>query len=96
MWESSEFLFKVPSVPDWHLALCSRNADYYEKISDPLDLSTIEKQILIGYYKTVEAFDADMLKVFRNAEVFLTDLKHRFKNFVLKNYSGNFKIFTLF
>lgn len=78
MWESSEFLFKVPSIPDWHLALCSRNADYYEKISDPLDLSTIEKQILIGYYKTVEAFDADMLKVFRNAEVFLTDFKHRF------------------
>ena len=66
------------------LALCSRNADYYEKISDPLDLSTIEKQTLIGYYKTVEAFDADMLKVFRNAEVFFTDFKHRFKKFVLK------------
>ncbi|XP_023801493.1 histone-lysine N-methyltransferase ASH1L-like, partial [Cyanistes caeruleus] len=46
----------------------SRNADYYEKISDPLDLATIEKQILTGYYKTVEAFDGDMLKVFRNAE----------------------------
>lgn len=46
-----------------------RNADYYEKISDPLDLATIEKQILTGYYKTVEAFDGDMLKVFRNAEV---------------------------
>lgn len=48
---------------------CCRNADYYEKISDPLDLATIEKQILTGYYKTVEAFDGDMLKVFRNAEV---------------------------
>jgi hypothetical protein len=59
--------------------LCSRNADYYEKISDPLDLITIEKQILIGYYKTVESFDADMLKVFRNAEVFFTDFKPRFK-----------------
>ncbi|XP_053867438.1 histone-lysine N-methyltransferase ASH1L isoform X1 [Malaclemys terrapin pileata] len=45
-----------------------KNADYYEKISDPLDLATIEKQILTGYYKTVEAFDGDMLKVFRNAE----------------------------
>lgn len=62
------------------LALCSRNADYYEKISDPLDLSTIEKQILIGYYKTVEAFDADMLKVFRNAEVLFTDFKHRLRS----------------
>lgn len=50
-------------------ALRSRNADYYEKIAEPLDLSTIEKQLLTGYYKTVEAFDADMLKVFRNAEV---------------------------
>ena len=46
-----------------------RNSQYYEKVSDPLDLSTIEKQILTGHYKTVEAFDADMLKVFRNAEV---------------------------
>lgn len=49
-----------------------RNMQYYEKVSDPLDLSTIEKQILTGHYKTVEAFDADMLKVFRNAEVSLT------------------------
>lgn len=47
----------------------SRNSQYYEKVSDPLDLSTIEKQILTGHYKTVEAFDTDMLKVFRNAEV---------------------------
>ncbi|XP_053330544.1 histone-lysine N-methyltransferase ASH1L [Spea bombifrons] len=45
-----------------------KNPYYYEKVSDPLDLLTIEKQILTGYYKTVEAFDADMLKVFRNAE----------------------------
>lgn len=49
-----------------------RNMQYYEKVSDPLDLSTIEKQILTGHYKTVEAFDTDMLKVFRNAEVSLT------------------------
>lgn len=47
----------------------NRNSQYYEKVSDPLDLSTIEKQILTGHYKTVEAFDTDMLKVFRNAEV---------------------------
>jgi hypothetical protein len=46
-----------------------RNTQYYEKVSDPLDLSTIEKQITTGHYKTVEAFDTDMLKVFRNAEV---------------------------
>ncbi|XP_028746604.1 histone-lysine N-methyltransferase ASH1L [Peromyscus leucopus] len=56
------------AAPLLNLPPKKKNADYYEKISDPLDLSTIEKQILIGHYKTVEAFDADMLKVFRNAE----------------------------
>lgn len=45
-----------------------KNPYYYEKVGDPLDLLTIEKQILSGHYKTVEAFDTDMLKVFRNAE----------------------------
>ena len=53
-----------------------RNSQYYEKVSDPLDLSTIEKQILTGHYKTVEAFDTDMLKVFRNAEVGGSPLHH--------------------
>ncbi|XP_051054792.1 histone-lysine N-methyltransferase ASH1L isoform X4 [Phodopus roborovskii] len=56
------------AAPLLNLPPKKKNADYYEKISDPLDLNTIEKRILIGYYKTVEAFDADMLKVFRNAE----------------------------
>ncbi|XP_041511419.1 histone-lysine N-methyltransferase ASH1L isoform X2 [Microtus oregoni] len=56
------------AAPLLNLPPKKKNADYYEKISDPLDLSTIEKQILTGYYKTVDAFDADMLKVFRNAE----------------------------
>ncbi|XP_071987710.1 histone-lysine N-methyltransferase ASH1L isoform X2 [Engystomops pustulosus] len=45
-----------------------KNPYYYEKVGDPLDLLTIDKQILSGYYKRVEAFDTDMLKVFRNAE----------------------------
>uniref|UniRef100_A0A8C5J3L8 Histone-lysine N-methyltransferase ASH1L n=1 Tax=Junco hyemalis TaxID=40217 RepID=A0A8C5J3L8_JUNHY len=60
------------AAPLLNLPPKKKNADYYEKISDPLDLATIEKQILTGYYKTVEAFDGDMLKVFRNAEVRLS------------------------
>lgn len=56
------------AAPLLNLPSRKRNSQYYEKVSDPLDLSTIEKQILTGHYKTVEAFDADMLKVFRNAE----------------------------
>uniref|UniRef100_A0A8C5KZ94 Histone-lysine N-methyltransferase ASH1L n=1 Tax=Jaculus jaculus TaxID=51337 RepID=A0A8C5KZ94_JACJA len=59
---------QVLAAPLLNLPPKKKNAEYYEKISDPLDLITIEKQILTGYYKTVEAFDADMLKVFRNAE----------------------------
>nr|XP_041577123.1 histone-lysine N-methyltransferase ASH1L isoform X3 [Taeniopygia guttata] len=59
---------QVLATPLLNLPPKKKNADYYEKISDPLDLATIEKQILTGYYKTVEAFDGDMLKVFRNAE----------------------------
>ncbi|KAJ7307364.1 hypothetical protein JRQ81_009377 [Phrynocephalus forsythii] len=58
------------ATPLLNLPPKKKNADYYEKISDPLDLATIEKQILTGYYKTVEAFDGDMLKVFRNAEAY--------------------------
>uniref|UniRef100_A0A8C0K0Q5 Histone-lysine N-methyltransferase ASH1L n=1 Tax=Canis lupus dingo TaxID=286419 RepID=A0A8C0K0Q5_CANLU len=56
------------AAPLLNLPPKKKNADYYEKISEPLDLATIERQILTGHYKTVEAFDADMLKVFRNAE----------------------------
>uniref|UniRef100_A0A672P6V4 Histone-lysine N-methyltransferase ASH1L-like n=1 Tax=Sinocyclocheilus grahami TaxID=75366 RepID=A0A672P6V4_SINGR len=56
------------AAPLLNLPSRKRNVQYYEKVTDPLDLSTIEKQILTGHYKTVEAFDADMLKVFRNAE----------------------------
>lgn len=56
------------AAPLLNLPSRKRNTQYYEKVTDPLDLSTIEKQILTGHYKTVEAFDADMLKVFRNAE----------------------------
>ncbi|TNN43592.1 Histone-lysine N-methyltransferase ASH1L [Liparis tanakae] len=58
------------AAPLVNLPSKKRNSQYYEKVSDPLDLSTIEKQILTGHYKTVEAFDTDMLKVFRNAEHF--------------------------
>ncbi|XP_061940948.1 histone-lysine N-methyltransferase ash1 isoform X2 [Apis cerana] len=40
--------------------------DYYEKISDPIDLSTIDQCIGTGHYKTAEHFDHDMIKLFDN------------------------------
>ncbi|XP_069506134.1 histone-lysine N-methyltransferase ASH1L isoform X2 [Ambystoma mexicanum] len=65
--DSSEHILAAPLL---NLPSRKKNAEYYEKVLDPLDLITIEKQILTGYYKSVEAFDTDMLKVFRNAERF--------------------------
>ncbi|XP_041035607.1 histone-lysine N-methyltransferase ASH1L isoform X1 [Carcharodon carcharias] len=63
--DSSEQALATPLL---NLPSRKKKSDYYEKITDPIDLTSIEKQILTGHYKTVEAFDADMLKVFRNAE----------------------------
>lgn len=35
----------------------------------PIDLSTIERNIMKGHYKSVEAFDDDFQRVFKNAMV---------------------------
>ncbi|XP_046489203.1 histone-lysine N-methyltransferase ash1 isoform X1 [Neodiprion pinetum] len=40
--------------------------EYYEKISDPIDLSTIDQCIGTGHYKTAEQFDQDMIRLFDN------------------------------
>ncbi|KAG7209902.1 hypothetical protein KM043_011498 [Ampulex compressa] len=41
-------------------------ADYYEKLPDPIDLSTIDQCIGTGHYKTAEHFDHDMIRLFDN------------------------------
>ncbi|XP_043260523.1 histone-lysine N-methyltransferase ash1 isoform X2 [Colletes gigas] len=41
-------------------------SDYYEKISDPIDLSMIDQCIGTGHYKTAEHFDHDMIRLFDN------------------------------
>ena len=46
-----------------------RNPDYYELIKEPIDLTLIEDKVMTGQYKTLEAFEADFLKLFRNVEV---------------------------
>ncbi|XP_031747240.1 histone-lysine N-methyltransferase ASH1L isoform X2 [Xenopus tropicalis] len=65
---SDDFSNRPLASPLLSLPNKKKNPHYYEKVSDPLDLLSVEKQILTGHYKTVEAFDTDMLKVFRNAE----------------------------
>lgn len=41
-------------------------SDYYEKITEPIDLSTIDQCIGTGHYKTAEHFDHDMIRLFDN------------------------------
>lgn len=45
-------------------------ADYYQRITDPIDLVSIEQNIGTGCYRTAESFDGDMLRVFSNAVKF--------------------------
>ncbi|XP_006814029.2 histone-lysine N-methyltransferase ASH1L-like [Saccoglossus kowalevskii] len=57
------------ATPLMNLPSKKRNTDYYEKISDPIDLNTVEQNIMTGQYKTVDAFDDDIMRVFSNAEL---------------------------
>ncbi|CAL1683066.1 unnamed protein product [Lasius platythorax] len=41
-------------------------SDYYEKITEPIDLNTIDQCIGTGHYKTAEHFDHDMIRLFDN------------------------------
>lgn len=40
--------------------------EFYARIADPIDLSTIEQNIATGMYKTPSCFDEDFNKLFRN------------------------------
>ncbi|XP_069704596.1 uncharacterized protein ash1 isoform X2 [Periplaneta americana] len=39
---------------------------YYQRVTDPIDLCTLEQNIVTGYYRTVESFDRDMNRLFNN------------------------------
>ncbi|KAG8231796.1 hypothetical protein J437_LFUL012073 [Ladona fulva] len=43
-----------------------KHPEYYVRITDPIDLATLERNIVTGYYKTVEAFDHDFTRLFSN------------------------------
>lgn len=40
--------------------------EFYQRIPDPIDLSTIEQNIATGYYLTPESFNSDMNRLFAN------------------------------
>lgn len=54
------------STPFTTLPAKRKHPNYYQKITDPIDLQMIEQNITTGVYKTIEAFDRDMTRLFAN------------------------------
>ena len=46
-----------------------KHPEYYKVIEDPIDLSTICRDINKGRYTDVENVDAEILRLFKNVEV---------------------------
>ena len=42
--------------------------DYYRMIEDPIDMSTVAANLQARRYKSLEAFDDDIHRMFQNAE----------------------------
>lgn len=40
--------------------------EFYTRLTDPIDLTSIEQNIATGVYKTPNSFDEDFSKLFRN------------------------------
>lgn len=44
--------------------------EYYQRITEPIDLTTIEQNIATGVYRSAENFDSDMNRLFNNCVKF--------------------------
>lgn len=60
---------------------------YSQKISEPMDLSTLEKELESGKYKNKSMFENDLRKIFNNARIYNGPNTHYFKN---ANFLENF------
>ncbi|KAL5005481.1 hypothetical protein ScPMuIL_018937 [Solemya velum] len=58
----------VLSSPLLSLPSKKKHPDYYEIIEDPIDLNSIEQRILSGFYKDLDSFDADFMKLYHNVQ----------------------------
>lgn len=54
------------AISKFNLPSRKKCAKYYEMITNPIDLPTIEANVEKGYYDKLTNFDADILKVFSN------------------------------
>ena len=53
---------------------------YYEKINEPMDLSTLEKELENGKYKDKITFENDLRKIFNNARTYNGANTHYYKD----------------
>ncbi|ELU06966.1 hypothetical protein CAPTEDRAFT_176480 [Capitella teleta] len=60
----------VLALPLMHVPSRKKNPDYYQLITDPIDLSTIEENIVCGQYDSAQSFDRDLHLLFRNVELY--------------------------
>jgi histone acetyltransferase len=53
---------------------------YYQKITEPMDLHTLEKGLESGKYKNKNSFEKDLLKIFSNARTYNGQTTHYYKD----------------
>ena len=58
---------KPLATPFMSLPSKKKHPNYYTRIGEPVDLGSIEKNILTGHYKTAESFDGDLMRLFHNS-----------------------------
>ena len=58
---------KPLATPFMSLPSKKKHPNYYTRVGEPIDLSCIEKNILTGHYKSAEAFDGDVMRLFHNS-----------------------------
>ncbi|KAG8179697.1 hypothetical protein JTE90_025653 [Oedothorax gibbosus] len=76
--------------PFFQLPSKRKNPEYFTKIKLPIDFATIEKNIITGQYKSVDAFEDDFLRLFENAEEYYgktSDMGHKI-SLLRKVYDG--------
>ena len=61
--------------------------DYYQTITEPMDLSTLEKGVESGKYKYKIDFEKDLRKIFNNARKYNGPTTHYYKDAIfLENF----------
>ena len=53
---------------------------YHEKIKEPMDLSTLEKNVESGKYRNKNDFKNDLKKIFNNAKIYNPENSHYYKD----------------